>query len=140
MSFCELAVLDDQRGDGVRFGELFEDVLRGGDDLALAVLHRLGQEHLVEEHIAELLGGVDVEAMAGVGVDLLGEVVDLDGEARGHLAEELGVDADAGLLHAEEDGDEGQVDGVVDVDGEATVAAGSCGLVFVGCRRRASRL
>ena len=65
-------------------GEFFEDVLRGGDDLALAVLHGLGEEHLVEEDVAELLGGVDVEAVAGVGVDAFGEVVDLDGEARGH--------------------------------------------------------
>ena len=28
----------------------------------------------------------------------------------------VGVDADAGLLHAEQDGDEGEVDGVVDVE------------------------
>ena len=115
MSFCELAVLEDQGGDGMVVGELFEDVLRGGDDLALAVLHGLGQAHLVEEDVAELLGRVDVEAVAGVGVDALGEVVDLDGEAGGHLAEDGGVDADAGLLHAQEDGDEREIDGVVDV-------------------------
>ena len=35
----ELAVLEDECGDVVVFGEVFEDVLRGGDDLALAVLH-----------------------------------------------------------------------------------------------------
>ena len=66
----ELTVLEDERGDGVVLGQLFEDVLRGGDDLALAVLHRLGQEHLVEEDVAELLGRVDVEAVAGLLVDL----------------------------------------------------------------------
>ena len=60
----KLAVFDDERGDGVAFGEFFEYVLRGGDDLALAVLHRLGQQHLVEEDVAELLGGVDVEGVA----------------------------------------------------------------------------
>jgi len=49
--------------------------------------------------------GVDVEAVAGVGVDLFGEVVDLDGESVGHGVEDFGGDADAGLFHAEEDGD-----------------------------------
>ena len=53
--------------------------------------------------------------MAGVGVDALGEGVDGDGEAGGHFAEELGVYADSGLLHAEEDGDEGEVHLGVDV-------------------------
>ena len=61
----ELAVFEDEGGDGVVLGELFEDVLRGGDDFAFAVLHGLGEEHLVEEDVAELLGGVDVEAVAG---------------------------------------------------------------------------
>ena len=63
----ELAVFEDEGGDGVVLGEFFEDVLRGGDDLALAVLHGLGEEHLVEEDVAELLGRVDVEAVAGLG-------------------------------------------------------------------------
>ena len=94
--FLELAVLDDEGGDGVVDGELFEDVLGGGDDFAFAVLHGLGEAHFVEEDFAELLGGVDVEAVAGVGVDALGEGVDGDGEAGGHVAEELGVYADAG--------------------------------------------
>ena len=61
----ELAVLEDERGDGMVLGEFFEDVLRGGDDFALAVLHGLGEEHLVEEDVAELLGRVDVEAGIG---------------------------------------------------------------------------
>ena len=122
----ELAVFEDERGDGVVLGELFEDVLRGGDDFALAVLHGLGQVHLVEEDVAELLGRVDVEAVAGrlaggawaaspAGEDALGEGVHLDGEARGHGGEDGGVDADAGLLHAQEDGDEREVHGLVEV-------------------------
>ncbi len=53
--------------------------------------------------------------MAGFGVDAFAEGVDSDGEAGAHVAEEDGVDADAGLLHAEEDGDERKVDGAVDV-------------------------
>src|ERR1039458_9572043 len=47
----KLAVFEDERGDGVMLGELFEDVLRGGDDLALAILVGLGQVHFVEEEI-----------------------------------------------------------------------------------------
>ncbi len=101
----ELAVFEDERGDGVVLGELFEDVLRGGDDFALAVLHGLGEVHFVEEDVAELLGRVDVEAVAGFGEDALGEGVHVDGEARGHGGENGGVDADAGLFHAQEDGD-----------------------------------
>jgi hypothetical protein len=123
LELLELAVLEDERGDLVMRGEVFEHVLRGGDDLALALLGRLGQVHLVEEHVAELLGRVDVEAVAGAGVDALGEVVDGDGEARGHLAQQIGVDADAGLLHAEEHGDEREVDVLVDV-GECRNAQG----------------
>ena len=44
------------------------------------------------------------------------------------VAEDGGVDADAGLLHAEEDGDEREVDGLVDVmSGEVVVGSvGSC--------------
>ena len=41
------------------------------------------------------------------------------------LAEDVEIDADAGLLHAEEDGDERQVDGVVDV-GERGVLVELC--------------
>ena len=129
----ELAVLEDECGDDVVLGEVFEDVLRGGDDFALAVLEWLGEIHLVEEDVAELLGRGDVEAMAGRGVDALGEVVDLHAEACGLLAEEVEVDADAGLLHAEEDGDEWEVDGVVDVgEGGALVEGIRGGKGFSG--------
>ena len=54
----------------MRLGEFFQHIDRGGDRLALAVLHRLGQVQLVEEHVAELLGRIDVEFDAGVLVDL----------------------------------------------------------------------
>ena len=61
----ELAVLEDEAWGLVMGGEFFEHVLRGGDDLAFAVLERLGQKHFIEEHVSELLGRVDVEAVAG---------------------------------------------------------------------------
>ena len=78
-------MLEHEHGDFMVLGQVFEDVLRGGDDLSLAVLQRLGEVHLVEQHVAELLGRVDVEAVAGAGVDTLGEVVNLHGDARGLL-------------------------------------------------------
>jgi hypothetical protein len=53
--------------------------------------------------------------VAGAGVDAFGQVVDGDREARGHRAQLLRVDADAGLLHAQEDGDEREVEGFIDV-------------------------
>ena len=56
--------------------QLFQDVDRGRNGFAFAVLHRLGQIHLVEEHVAQLLGRIDVELdpaefvdFAGLGVD-----------------------------------------------------------------------
>ncbi len=52
---------------------------------------------------------------ASLFIDALGEVVDLDGEAVGHLVEDGGIDADSGLLHAQKDGDEREIDGVVDI-------------------------
>ena len=92
-------------------GEFFQHIDRGGDDLSLAVLHWLGQLHLVEEYVAELLRGIDIEAVgfiashsvADLFVDAFGKVIDLKGETSGHAAEEFGINAYAGLLHAEED-------------------------------------
>ncbi len=108
-------MLEDERGDGVMLGEFFEDVLRGGDDLALAVLAWLGEKHFVEEHVAKLLGRVEIEAVAGLLEYLFGEGVHFDGEARGHGGEDSRVDADAGLLHAQEDRDEREVHGAVEM-------------------------
>ena len=102
----ELAVFEDPGGDFVlRSARPSRMSCAVEMALPLPYLMGCGEAHLVEEDVAELLGGVDVEAVAGAGVDALGEVVDGDGEAGGHFAEEGGVDADAVLLHAEEDGD-----------------------------------
>ena len=103
---------------------LFENILRGRDDFALAILHRLGQQHLIEEDVAELFGRVDVEAMPGVsthggaslGVDALSEVIYFDGKAIRHLTEHSGIDADTNLFHPQKDRYKRLVDGVVDVE------------------------
>ena len=62
-----------------------------------------------EEHLAELLGGVDVEAAAGEREDLFADAIQLDGEALGKTIEDAEIDAHAGLLHAEEDRGQRQV-------------------------------
>src|SRR5260370_12551423 len=123
-------------------GKLLENVLRSRNNLALAILHRLRKEHLIEEDIAQLLRRVDVEAMPGVSphcgaslsIDTLGEVVYFDGEAIGHLTEHRGIDTDTHLLHPQKDRDERLVDGVVDVE------QGGCAHGFGGDRHREEQL
>ena len=50
-----MAILEHQARHGIVRRQLFEHVLRGGNHFALAILHGLGQVHVVEEHDAELL-------------------------------------------------------------------------------------
>ena len=52
--------------------------------------------------------------MAGTFEDLLADPVHLHRQPVTHGGENRAVDADAGLFHAQEDGDEREVDGVVD--------------------------
>ena len=69
----------------------------------------------LEKDGAELLGGVDAEFAAGVFVDGGAEGVELGGELGGGFLQELGVDLDAVLFDAGEDGDEGHLDVVEEV-------------------------
>ena len=57
---------------------------------------------LHEQHVAELLGRVDVEALAGDAVDALGALVELGFEAGGLPGENAGVDADARALERDQ--------------------------------------
>ena len=57
----ELAIVEHHPRHFVLGGEAFEHIDRGRNCFALAILHRLRQIELVEEHVAELLGRVDVE-------------------------------------------------------------------------------
>src|SRR5437879_11951628 len=110
----ELTILKHRCGHLMLIGEFRENILRSRNNLALAILHRLRKEHLVEEDIAQLFRRVDVETMPGVsphcgaslGIDTLGEVVYFDGEAIGHLTEHRGIDTDTNLLHPQKDRDE----------------------------------
>src|ERR1700678_330242 len=89
----ELAIFEDERGYRMLFSEFFEDVLRGRNDLALAIFHRLRKKHLVEEDVTKLLRRVDVEAMAGVSVNALSEVIYFNRETIRHIAEHGGINA-----------------------------------------------
>ena len=83
-------------------GQVFQHILRSGDSLALAAAGRRGQAQIGEEHLAELLGRVDVEAPPGQLEDALADALQLDGEALGEPVQHAQIDAHAGLLHAEE--------------------------------------
>src|SRR5436190_9167628 len=106
------------------FCEFLQNILRGRDDLAFAILHWLRQEHLVEEDIAKLLGGVDVEAMPGISshcstrlsVDALSEIVDLNCQATRHVTKYSGVDANSHLLHPQKNRHKRLVDRVVNLE------------------------
>ena len=64
---------------------------------------------LLEQDLAELLGGVDVEAAAGKREDLFADAGQFIGEAPGEAVEDAEINAYTGLLHAEEDGSECEV-------------------------------
>ena len=75
----ELAMLQEQGGQRVPGGQLLEDVLRGAL-LAAGRLLRRGQLELLEEHLAELGAGVDVERPASQPVDVVLERCQPPGE------------------------------------------------------------
>lgn len=95
-------------------GEGFEDVGGGGVAFGFAGAALSGEAEVLEEDFAELLGGVDVEGLAGEGEDFVGEAADFGVHPFGKAGELGGFDADAGLFHPGEDGGEGDVDFVVD--------------------------
>ena len=105
-----MAEFENQARNFVLFRKIFQHILRGGDGLAFAAAGRRGQAEMREEHLAKLLGRVDVEAAAGQLEDLLADALQLDGEALGKPVEDAEIDAHAGLLHAEENRRKRQVD------------------------------
>ena len=96
-------------------GQSFEHVHRGRDCLALAVLERLGQVELVEQHIAELLRRVDVELEAALFVDLARLCLDLALQPLRHLGQHFAVELDARVFHARQHRHERQIDLVINL-------------------------
>ena len=85
--------------------------------LAPAVLHRLGQVHLVEQHITQLLGRIDVEAMARALENLFAHAMHLHREPVRHHGEHRTIDAHAGLFHPQQDRHQGQIDIAIHLSG-----------------------
>jgi hypothetical protein len=82
-------------------GLLVRLVLAGGGFLGL-----IEELEVLEEDLAELLGGGDVEGGAGVGFDGFRELVDALLEIDADILKGSGVDGDAFHFHADEDGEE----------------------------------
>ena len=60
----EMAVFEDQARNFVVLREQFQHILRCGNGFSFAAAGRGGQAEIGEEHHAELLGRIDVEALA----------------------------------------------------------------------------
>ena len=114
--FRELTVVENHAGDRMIFGQSFQYIDSGRYGAALAVFHRLGQIHAVEENVAQLLGRADVEFHPGGFVNLFFALRgDLALQFRRHLRQRGGVDFDSGLLHARQHGNERQIDFFVEL-------------------------
>ena len=96
--------------------QVFENIDRGRDRLALAILHRLGQPEFGEEHLPKLPRRVDIELLACQSMDFPRPGVALLLQFHRHAAERRSIDLHAGGFHPRKDRSERQVDGVVDVD------------------------
>src|ERR1700749_1467978 len=95
--------------------KLLKNVLCGRDDFALAAHRRSRKTHVREEHFAELLRRVDVEAAAGQLEDALTYTLQFESKAFGEPVKNPRIDAYAGFCHAKQDGSERQID--IRIDG-----------------------
>ena len=85
-----------------------------GGEAGLGPLQR-GEPQLVEQHLPELLGGVDVELPASGGDHRSPHRIGLGGQLVADAGQRVGVDADADLLHAGQHPHQGGFDGVMQV-------------------------
>ena len=84
------------------FRQIFQHILRRGDGLSLAPAGRRWQMQIREEHLAKLLGRVDVETPPSQLEDLLAHAGQLEGKALRKPVQHAQIDAHPGLLHAKE--------------------------------------
>ena len=95
-------------------GDVFQDVGAGGIGIGLA-LHAAGDLQAVEEDLAQLFRGADVELFRRRWtVDFLFQLDELLREGIGHAVQGVAVDLDAGHLHVGQHGDEGAFEGFID--------------------------
>ncbi len=108
-------MLQHQRGHLMVLRQIFQNVLRGGDDLAFSILQRLGQVHPVEQDIAKLLRGVDIEAVPRAGVNPFGQVIDHHPQPGSHLAQQGQIHTNADLLHPQQHIDQRKIDDPINI-------------------------
>ena len=111
----ELAVVEHHARNFVLAGQPLQHIHRGRNGLALAILDRLGQVQLVEQHVAQLLGRIDVELEARLVVDLARLGLDLALQPLRHFRQHIAIELDAGLFHARQHRHQRQIDLVVNL-------------------------
>ncbi len=77
-----MAEFEHQPGDFVLLRQLFQHILSGGNSLALPPAGRRGQTQMGKQHLAELLGRVDVEPPPRQLKDALAHPLKLEAESR----------------------------------------------------------
>ena len=96
-------------------GEFGEDVFVGDVLAGAGFFGFIDELEVIEEDLAELFGGIEIEASACGGDDGGFELSDQGFEDAAGGAEDGGVDADAGGFHGGEDGEERGFDVVEDL-------------------------
>ena len=96
-------------------GQTLQHIDRGRDRLALAVLDGLGQVQPVEEHVAQLLGRIDVELEVAPGVNLARLHADVVVQPPRHVGKHVAVELDAGFFHARQHRHQRQINLVVNL-------------------------
>ena len=92
------------------FRQVFENIDRGRNSLALAILHGFGQIHFVKEHVAQLFWRIDVELASGAVIYFARFDVDFALQAGRHFFERFAVDFDPGFFHPCQHGHQRQID------------------------------
>ena len=94
-------------------GQLFQNIDRGRNHLAFAILYWLRKIQSVEQHITKLLGRIDIEFRPAALINFLGFGFDLGFQSLRHFAQSCPIDCHTGLLHAGEDRNQGQINFVI---------------------------
>ena len=125
--FCVLAVLQNLFDDGILPPQFFEHVrVRRPAGLRLFAVREL---QAFKEHLAELLGGIDVERPARLFIDVLLERLELHFHLAAEGRESVRVHAHARVLHAREYGAEGQLNLIIELVQLALLKFGGKGLI-----------
>ena len=125
--FRVLAVLQNLFDDGILPPQFFEHVrIRRPAGLRLLAVREL---QAFKEHLAELLGGIDVERPARLFIDVLLERLELHFHLAAEGRESVRVHAHARVLHAREYGAEGQLNLIIELVQLALLKFGGKGLI-----------